>query len=72
MLSDKLPNKGWQAVEVRRKAVDSHEAELEDLKYEVMTGCEDAMMVPSKLEMKLSARMVPKMSQNREVEIPPR
>lgn len=71
MLSDRLPNKGWNAVDVKRKAVDNHEAEFEDLKYEVMTGCEDAMIVLSKLEMKLSARMVPKMSQKREVEIPP-
>lgn len=62
-LSDKLPSSGWNAVDVNRNAVDSHDAEFELLKYDVMTGCDDAMSVLSKLEMKLSASTLLKISQ---------
>ena len=46
--SESPPSKGWQAVEVRRNAVDSQEALLLLPKYDVMTGWDDAMMVESK------------------------
>lgn len=48
MASDKPPRRGWKLVEVSRKAVESHEAELEEPKYEVITGWLEAMMVLSK------------------------
>jgi hypothetical protein len=38
MVSDRRPNIGWKAVDVKRKDVESHDAELEDLKYEVIAG----------------------------------
>ncbi|KAJ2907371.1 transporter [Zalerion maritima] len=43
-----LPSKGWNAVLVKRKAVDNQEAEFDEWKYDVMTGWEDAIIVPSK------------------------
>jgi hypothetical protein len=32
IVSDILPKRGWKAVEVRRKAVDNHEALFDELK----------------------------------------
>jgi hypothetical protein len=38
MVSDRRENIGWKAVEVKRKEVESQEAELDALKYEVIAG----------------------------------
>lgn len=37
-VSERREKMGWNAVEVNRKAVDSQDAELDDLKYEVIAG----------------------------------
>lgn len=50
--------------------MESHEAELEALKYEVMTGWLLAMIVLSKQEMKYAARIWEKMNQKRAGETP--
>jgi hypothetical protein len=63
--SESRPSKGWKADEVRRKAVESHDAEFEALKYDVMTGCDEAMIVPSKQDMKYAVRIWEKMNQKR-------
>ncbi|PFH61561.1 hypothetical protein XA68_16984 [Ophiocordyceps unilateralis] len=70
--SDKRPNKGWKAVDVSKKAVDNQEAELAAPKYDVMTGCELAMMVPSKQHRKCVASTCEKMNQKRVGDVPPR
>ena len=49
MVSETRPKSGCRAVEVRRNAVDSHEAEFEALKYEVITGWLDAIKVESNM-----------------------
>lgn len=66
MVSESRPNKGWKLVEVNRNAVDSHDALLELWKYDVMTGWEDTMMVPSKQATNWAVNKPPKMSQNLE------
>ena len=38
IVSDTRPKSGAREVDVSRKAVDNHDAELDALKYEVMTG----------------------------------
>jgi hypothetical protein len=48
IVSESRPKRGWKAVEVSRNAVDSHEAEFDDLKYDVITGWLDAITVESK------------------------
>jgi hypothetical protein len=48
IVSDRRENIGWKAVEVKRKEVESHEAELDALKYEVIAGWLDAIRVLSK------------------------
>lgn len=48
-VSDSLPNNGCREVDVSKNAVDSHDAELEALKYEVMTGWLDAIRVESNI-----------------------
>jgi hypothetical protein len=48
-VSDSLPKRGCNDVDVSRNAVDSHDAELEALKYDVITGWLDAMSVESNI-----------------------
>jgi hypothetical protein len=48
-VSDNRPINGWSEVEVSRKAVDSHDAEFDAWKYDVMTGWLDAMSVESNM-----------------------
>jgi hypothetical protein len=48
-VSDSRPISGWRDVEVSRKAVDSHDAEFDALKYDVMTGWLDAINVLSNM-----------------------
>jgi len=38
IVSEMRPINGWVDVEVRRNDVDNHDAALEALKYDVMTG----------------------------------
>lgn len=45
--------------------MESHDAEFEALKYDVMTGCDEAMIVPSKQDMKYAVRIWEKMNQKR-------
>lgn len=72
MTSDNEPNKGWKDVDVRRKEVDSQEAEFEASKYEVIMGCEEAIIVVSKQETKwISIRPV-KSRRKRDGETPDR
>ena len=39
---------GWKAVYDTKKAVESHDAELDEWKWDVMTGWLEAIMVESK------------------------
>ncbi len=48
MVSDNRPARGWNAVEVNKKAVDSQEALFAEWKCEVITGWLDAIIVLSK------------------------
>lgn len=48
MLSESPPTSGWKLVEVKRNAVDNQDALLDEPKYDVMTGWEEAIIVPSK------------------------
>lgn len=52
MVSEILPQSGCSEVEVSKKAVDSHEAELDALKYDVMTGWLEAISVESNIATK--------------------
>lgn len=70
--SERRPSSGWKAVEVKRKAVESQDAELAALKYEVITGCEDAMIVVSKQTRNCTSSTCENMDQNRAVDVPPR
>ena len=63
--SDRRPNRGWKVVEVSRNDVDSQVAELAASKWDVMTGWDEAMMVPSKEAMKRLMRIRELQSQNR-------
>jgi len=63
--SDRRPTRGWKAVAVSRKAVLSHEALLLAPKCDVMTGCDDAMMVPSKVAIRYVSITSRKHSQKR-------
>jgi len=49
IVSDTRPKSGWRAVEVSKKAVDNHDAELDALKYDVITGWLEAMSVESNI-----------------------
>lgn len=48
MVSDNRPDRGWKAVEVNKKAVDSQDALFAEWKYDVITGWLDAIIVLSK------------------------
>jgi hypothetical protein len=48
-VSDSRPISGCRDVEVSRKAVDSHDAEFDALKYDVMTGWLEAINVLSNM-----------------------
>ena len=48
MLSEMPPTMGLELVEVRRNAVDSQDALLDEPKYDVMTGWDEAIIVASK------------------------
>lgn len=58
------PKRGIKAVQVNRKAVDSHEAAFDALNSEVMTGCVEPMRVESKNPITYPIRIPEKMSQN--------
>lgn len=45
--SETRPKRGCSDVEVRRKDVESHEAEFEDLNVDVIEVCVEDMIVPS-------------------------
>lgn len=49
MVSDILPQRGWRDVDVNRNAVESHDAEFDALKYDVMTGWLEAIRVESNI-----------------------
>jgi hypothetical protein len=70
MASESRPRRGWKAVDVNKKDVDSHDAELAAPKYDVITGWDEAMMVPSKHAMNWTTRICEKMCQKREGEVP--
>lgn len=53
IVSDNRPARGWKAVEVNKKAVDSHEALFDEWKCDVITGWLDAIIVPSKQTMNI-------------------
>lgn len=72
MTSDSAPNKGWKDVDVRRNEVESQEAELEGSKYEVMMGCEEAIIVVSKQETKWISMSPVKSRRKRDGETPDR
>jgi hypothetical protein len=63
--SESRPRRGWEAVVVRRKAVESQEAALAAAKWEVMTGWEEARSVPSKEARNWAVRIWPKMRRKR-------
>jgi hypothetical protein len=64
IVSDRRPKRGWKLVEVKRNAVDSHDALFELWKYEVMIGWLDTIIVESKQATKYDVKMLPKISQN--------
>ena len=63
-VSDARPKSGLNDVDVSMKAVESHDAAFEELKYEVITGCADAIRVLSNMATKYWRRMLPKINQN--------
>ncbi|GAB1214147.1 hypothetical protein ATERTT37_003307 [Aspergillus terreus] len=67
-VSEIRPNRGRKAVEVKRKAVDSHEAELEAWKWDVMTGWVEAINVESKKPIIYPSKTPLKITQNRKGE----
>ena len=62
--SDRRPSSGWKAVDVSIKAVDSQEAEFAEWKSDVMTGCDEAMIVPSNAVINKLSNKTEKMHQN--------
>lgn len=48
-MSETLPMRGWREVDVNRNAVESHEAEFEAWKYDVITGWLEAIKVESNI-----------------------
>ena len=64
MLSDTRPISGLKEVDVSMKAVESHDAAFEELKYEVITGCADAIRVLSNMATKYWSRIPPNINQN--------
>lgn len=62
--SDARPKSGLNDVDVSMKAVDNHDAAFEELKYEVITGCADAINVLSNMATKYWRRMEPNSNQN--------
>jgi len=51
-------------VDVNMKAVDNHDAAFEELKYDVITGCADAIRVLSNIATKYWRRIPPNINQN--------
>ena len=70
--SESRPNRGWKAVDVSRNAVDSQDASYDAPKYDVITGCDDAIMVRSKQAIKHEPKMTPNMSRKRTAVMPER
>jgi hypothetical protein len=63
-VSERRPTSGWNAVDVSRNAVVSQDALFDEWKYDVMTGCDDAMIVLSKFAMKYVSMMPAKTTRN--------
>ncbi|KJZ75435.1 hypothetical protein HIM_05131 [Hirsutella minnesotensis 3608] len=69
--SDSRPRKGCETVDMTMNAVESHDAEWATPKYDVITGCDDTMMVVSKKQRNCVASICENTTQNRAVDRPP-
>lgn len=68
--SERRPRNGCDTVDMSMKAVESHDAKWAAPKYDVITGCEDTMMVVSKKQRNCVASICENMTQNRAVDKP--